>query len=568
MRQLVACLVLMVAVLTATYCAYVTLANTEEKLPALLHSIEVHRTALSHYTAIMSIRTEDVPVNHSMAHTGFIPQLHHGFKFDVPATRPSDEIVRSHKYGGTRLQAGLCFRVGDYGLQSLHGQARVRVTSVGQLELVIESNVVIATWPQKPIAPIVPSPNWHVCVHLDGNLCLVDTKSERNRASCWLPTTHIDTSNPLGPHDGFVMRGIHQELCLERAGALDLCTSRFWHPTPSPDQRLAELMHQASSMAYRWLHVFGSITLAALTLCIYILVSNVLSSDTTPWSCEELKALARFAEYGEVNSDDETNVAWWSYRTFPDAECMRMSNLLGSAGHFTLQSTFCKLAADAHPMRRASLYVDAVMAYLFSFGKVTRNTLDQAFVLANTIYSKAAWEALGICALVHGHVGCAVRIFYRARSTKSWHLVLTEIEKMNIRKPVLLLDGDRVWCETYLDWLCDWTSLPVSDELFVRARKAVHSGKKCVDITAVPVSSSSVFTASDTLSPSFSASLLLTTPSGHCQSTPLLDETSDRRNHTMSPIKGEQVDVNRCSDEDDNDDDWLSVDTHDQVHKL
>jgi hypothetical protein len=287
MNRLVVTGLMLVVALMIMYGTHLTLMDAEKGLSGQLRSMARQRLALSRYET-----TQDDKESSSVCHTRVHLESYAASNLELPDSLTEAGVAHSRQHGGSHLHAGRCFGVGDYGLLSSDHQMHIRVTNVGQIELVVaDLNVTIATWPATPVVPQKVNNGWTLCLQLDGNLCLAnadvtlrnqhpDLFSNWPNARCWssMPAT---TTKPLDPHDRLVMRG-HQDLCLQRSNdkhGLDTCIAHFWTFTPTPDQRLIDWFHQSLlDVQFRWMAQFGLFVLLFTLVCFFYIKRTSESS--------------------------------------------------------------------------------------------------------------------------------------------------------------------------------------------------------------------------------------------------------------------------------------------------
>jgi hypothetical protein len=448
----------LVTALVAAYLAHDGLMDANTTRVDMIRSVETQRTALTRQYASATPTAGNVPTSHSASHTRSHPS-------SLVAT-PISQAEQARQQGGTRLNAGTCFGVGDHGLQSIDGKARVRVTNVGQAELVTDVNatvvVVVATWPKLPISSILKSSSaWLLCLQSDGNLCLFHEGTPVHRV-CWSEGP-VRGTLPLSVTDGVVLRG-RDTLCLERTGRdeLDQCHTRLWHSAPTPDQRLDAWIHTTHTAALHWIRWMS------LLVCI-LLVTFVLYAefrDPLAWLSCALNSVANRVENGDALEEIQRDVATLDYNRLCDgefdADLVHMSQFLGHSGLFGIQIVFCaKVVANATVSQsiKAEFYTTIVMAHLLRHGMATREALDSAMNVAIKYHRTATYEALGIYAATHGHLYHAMRALHLARSTKCWHRLLALIGDIH-KQPCTSHQVDTAMCNTYLTWIrCNAHSL-------------------------------------------------------------------------------------------------------------
>jgi hypothetical protein len=447
------CMVLLVLCLT-----YVLLMYAESQVPSVLGDIVEHRTALVRHAS-----TNGEPTNHSACHTS-------NQESEWQHTRSAADVTRSRKQGGTRLDAGTCFHVGDHGLMMADGSARVRVSRVGQAELVlVDANVVMATWPKTPLRPNNPDNDWRMCLQMDGDLCLIheylyrDSKPLKRCASSGGLPIHA-----LEPTDGLILRSVH-ELCLKRSSGWDQCTAQFWHVQPTPDERLVTLAQNALLVARMWVVLIGVIALAMLFESYPWVEPRVGIVDAKPWNTTSLNSLAFLVMTSGAKVDQiAAAVDALPFPALPETECVRMSQLLGGAGLFAVQAAFCRKVSAAQVTTR--LNSTAVMAHLFSHGNVSREALSDTMDIAGQFSSLSGWQALGVWAMAHGHLDYAMEALRLSRNTDGWRHALKQLAQIN--DTPLPFKLCTLWCRNYVDWIGE--KVLESDSLVAPALKALN----------------------------------------------------------------------------------------------
>jgi hypothetical protein len=499
--------------LICAYLAHVVLVETETRIPDVLRSVAIQRKVLERQV----VQASDSTARHTACHTRIHTPSYTAFKIDLPMPRPATETSASREHGGTRLGAGTCMSVNDHGLRASDGNGvRMRVTNVGQVELVVdaEETVVLATWPPEPLLPLSP-PNlhWNLCLQLDGNLCLANgdqyVQKDGIDTRCWSSTPVSTTA--LSPLDGVVLRG-NQDLCLDRisssdgGAALHSCHSRLWHTTPTPDQLLATSARAAVFYMNGLIISIGVLLLLALGESLYAMRTKSRQEDDDdddatpppfPWASPSLQQLAKLIDDGAPFDTIEAHVSGLFYESFLSIECTHMARFLGDAGLFSVQTRFCTKAADSRvlPEQRARLYKIAIMNQLVWVDDC--DAWDSALELALQCNYASVFEAFGVRAATHGHVEKAVKALHRARSIKCWSRVLELIEDINARPCVIRMDTD-VFRE-YITWIrikvgpaADLSCASAADEVRLHATLVLDTDLSSSSVAEAAPSSSSM----------------------------------------------------------------------------